>query len=55
MSDLTTCNWCRLQDNKRRNKGKKVKIKNEDGWFRVYIDGKKYGSLFMSIGDHCEC
>ncbi len=56
MSELTPCNYCTLNDIKRRNKGKKVTTRREpDGWIRVLIDGEDAGHLFMALGDHCEC
>jgi hypothetical protein len=56
MSELTSCNFCTLQDIKRRNKGKKVTTqRDEDGWIRVFVDGKPTGTSFMALTDHCVC
>lgn len=55
MSDLTRCNFCDLQAIKRENKGKKVTLRDDDGWLRVVVDGKDYGCLFKEITDHCVC
>ena len=62
MSELTPCNYCTLEGIKRRNKGKKVKLrpaKKEDkyflGGYDVYIDGEKSGAWFMEVSDRCVC
>jgi len=56
MSELTSCNFCTLQVIKRRNKGKKVTTqRDEDGWIRVFVDGKPTGTSFMALTDHCVC
>lgn len=57
MSDLTPCNYCtlkRMQERAKRD-GKKLTTKWEDGWIRVYEDGKKTGTSFMALTDRCVC
>lgn len=63
MSDLTQCNYCVLQEIKRRNKGKKVTVKRKifttnghpDPWIIVYVDGVDSGTMLKELGTQCEC
>jgi hypothetical protein len=55
MSSMTQCNYCTLQEIKRRNPGKKIELVNDNGWQRVMIDGKDGGHSFMEVSDHCVC
>lgn len=55
MSEYTKCNYCTLEDIKRRNPGKKITLENDGGWINVLIDGKDGGHSFMGLSDHCVC
>lgn len=54
MSELTMCNYCSLKSIRRRYKGKKIKLKKEDGGISVYINDK-FVAWFMSLSDSCRC
>lgn len=52
MSELTSCNYCTLNDIRRRAKrdGKKVEVHTNV----VYVDGKRV-AWFMELTDYCCC
>lgn len=59
MSELTTCNYCTLQDIKRRadERGATVSLsKDEYGWTVVQCSDKsKPSAWLMKLTDHCVC
>lgn len=56
MSELTRCNYCTLQDVRRRNPGKRVSTRrDEHGWLRVLIDGEPAGISFLELTTRCVC
>lgn len=66
MSELTQCNYCDLEEMKRRYKGQKLHKVRKGGWIDIYfvpkgdtLDKNKgtkqwHGSM-MEISDHCVC
>jgi len=63
---MSECNYCTLEGIKRRNVGKKVRLRkhvvrgekevefNPPGW-DVYVDGERTGTWFWSITEGCVC
>jgi hypothetical protein len=55
MSSLTRCNYCVLEGIKRRNPGKLVETRPDDGWLRVYVDGEPQDVLLLELTGRCVC
>lgn len=56
MSELTRCNYCTLQEVRRRHPDAVVTTKpDEYGWLQVWIDDKPGGQHFLALTDHCVC
>jgi hypothetical protein len=55
MSELTRCNYCSLEDIKRRHPGAEVTTRVEERWLRVFIDGEATERWFLELTDHCVC
>ncbi len=54
MSELTSCNFCNVQDLKRRY-GKDLKLqKSRDGWIDATVKGK-FKASFMKVTKECAC
>ena len=62
MSELTSCNYCTLQDMRRRvrKEGAKIVTRDDDGWIKTYkVDRNKKetdaGHSFMALTSYCVC
>lgn len=56
VSELTRCNYCKVQDLYRRHGTARVTTApDKDGWIAVWVDGVKIGVSFLSLTDHCVC
>jgi len=48
------CNYCTLKSIRRRYKGHKIVLRDEDGGTAIYVDDK-FIAWLMEIPDHCDC